>query len=243
MGAMTSAATTTHPVLIIDDDEEFCSLIAEYLADHGYQVEAAHTGPDGIARSADREWHAIILDVMLPGCDGFEVLRGIRGKSRVPILMLTARDDEIDRVLGLEIGADDYVVKPFSLRELSARVKALLRRASTEAEEAPSTLPQARELVARQLLDLHIDPAARSARVAGQPVDLSRREFDLLWVLVRHPGRVLTREWLMNEVWGRDFDGIDRTVDVHVRKVREKLGSAYIETVKGVGYRLAERIG
>lgn len=232
MGAMTSAATTTHPVLIIDDDEEFCSLIAEYLADHGYQVEAAHTGPDGIARSADREWHAIILDVMLPGCDGFEVLRGIRGKSRVPVLMLTARGAEDDQIAGLEGGADDYLPKGSSTRNLLARLHAITRRANQQDAGSKD------ELVIGELVITH---ASRTVTLAGETLPLTSGEYQILHTLALAKGKVKSRDDLMEEIRDREWQAFDRSLDVHVSNLRRKLKDdpkepRYIRTVRGVGY-------
>jgi DNA-binding response OmpR family regulator len=229
-------------ILIVEDEPHIADPVSRYLHAQGHDAQIVGNGIEALTLIAASRFDLVILDLMLPGLDGFDVCKHVRTKSAVPILMLTARDDEIDRVLGLEIGADDYVVKPFSLRELSARVKALLRRAPAEVDEVSEALPPSREIVAHRVLDLHIDPAARAASVDGKLVDLTRREFDLLWVLVHHPGRVLTRDWLMSEVWGRDFDGIDRTVDVHVMRIRDKLGresdvARAIVALRGIGYR------
>jgi DNA-binding response OmpR family regulator len=208
-----------------------------------HTVEKAFDGQQGIELFSKSAFDLVLLDVMMPKVDGFDVCRWIRSKSTVPILMLTARDDEIDRVLGLEIGADDYVVKPFSIRELSARVKALLRR--REIESIPEAISSPSNAGNLAILDARIDRWAREVSVNNRPVDLSRREFDLLVALVVHPRRVMTRDWLMNHVWGRDFDGSDRTIDVHVMRLRDKLGrdseiSRAIVALRGIGYRFGQ---
>lgn len=223
-------------VLIIDDDEEFCSLIAEYLADHGYQVEAAHTGPDGIARSAECEWHAIILDVMLPGCDGFEVLRGIREKSRVPVLMLTARGAEDDQVAGLEGGADDYLPKGSSTRNLLARLHAITRRAQSNRPEEKT------ELVIGEIVITH---ASRTVTLAGEALALTSGEYQILHTLALARGKVKSRDELMEEIRDREWQAFDRSLDVHVSNLRRKLKDdpkepRYIRTVRGVGYMMGE---
>ena len=229
---MTATPRTSSRVLIIDDDEEFCSLIAEYLADHGYQVEAAHTGPDGIARSADRDWHAIILDVMLPGCDGFEVLRGIRGKSQVPVLMLTARGAEDDQIAGLEGGADDYLPKGSSTRNLLARLHAITRRAQS------NNAGENAELVIGELVIMH---SSRTVRLAGETLPLTSGEYQILHTLALAKGKVKSRDELMEEIRDREWQVFDRSLDVHVSNLRRKLKDdpkepRYIRTVRGVGY-------
>lgn len=231
-------------ILLIEDEDAIAVAVAKSLTTESHTVEVAADGMAGLERFTQGSFDLVLLDVMLPRLDGFEVCRRIRAKSAAPILMLTARDGEIDRVLGLEIGADDYVVKPFSLRELSARVKALLRRRELDAQSIASSHDDA--ATGRQVLDAWINEPAREVRVEERVVELSRREFDLLWVLVTHPRRVLTREWLMDRVWGREFDGSDRTVDVHVMRLRDKLGrdsqvAQAIVALRGVGYRFGQR--
>jgi two-component system response regulator RegX3 len=229
-------------ILIVEDQPNIAFALSHSLTGQLHETLVVGDGLEAIVQFTSRQFDLVLLDVMLPSLDGFDVCKRIRAISNVPVLMLTARDDEIDRVLGLEIGADDYVVKPFSLRELSARVKALLRRARNDSMGPSEAEPKDIGLSAHHVLDLYIDPSARLVRVAGAPVELSRREFDLLLTLVRHPQRLLTREWLMNCVWGRDSIGVDRTVDVHVLRLRDKLGrdsdvSKAIVTLRGVGYR------
>ena len=199
----------------------------------GYSVSAAHTGPEGIAAATSEPWHAIILDVMLPGCDGFEVLRQIRAQSRVPVLMLTARGGEPDRIAGLEGGADDYLPKTFSPRELLARLRAVTRRAvpsERTAEKTPVVVG-----------DVCVDPNTRTATHAGRPLGLTPVEFDLLHALVRAAGRVKTRDELMAEIRAREYEVFDRSIDVHVAALRKKLGDPapaprYIQTVRAAGY-------
>jgi DNA-binding response OmpR family regulator len=225
-------------VLIVEDEKNLNDLIAEELGRFGHEPVQALDGRRGLELFDARSPDLVILDVMLPHVDGLSVLREIRTRSFVPILMLTARTEELDRVLGLEMGADDYVAKPFSLRELMARVKALLRRATpapiVEALHSPTSLCH---------FDCSIDGEARRIEVAGTEIELSRKEYDLLEYLVRHPRRVLTREWLLEQVWGGDYDGFDRTVDTHILRLRDKLGrdsriAQAIKSVRGVGYRL-----
>jgi len=224
-------------VLVIDDDRKLCRLIGDYLAPLGYQVEAVHNGPDGVARATEAVWHAVLLDLMLPGLDGFEVLKQIRRSSDVPVLMLTARGDEADRIVGLEIGADDYLPKTFSTRELLARLRAVTRR--TGRKRSPEQeLPE--ELVVGEL---RISPDTRSASVGERPLELTPVEFDLLTLLARSKGRVRTRESLLEEARDRNFDVFDRSIDVHISALRRKLGDdpkqpRFIRTYRGAGYML-----
>ncbi|HNP74477.1 MAG TPA: response regulator transcription factor [Kouleothrix sp.] len=221
-------------ILIVEDEHELAALLRRQLEAEGHQVLVAHDGPSGLMLAAQGQPDLIILDWMLPGLDGLAVCRRLRERSIVPILMLTARSEEADRVLGLEVGADDYLVKPFSLRELMARVRAILRRAellrrAERGAEGPIALG-----------GLQIDPLARRVQVAGEPVDLTVKEYDLLLILARHPGRSFSRAYLLDQVWGEDYDGGDRTVDTHIVRLRRKLGDMgeRISTVWGVGYRL-----
>ena len=225
-------------LLLIEDDEKLCRLLADYLSPLGYVVEASHDGRDGLARAKDGHYGAVILDVMLPGMSGFDVLRELRQTSQVPVLMLTALGDEVDRIAGLEIGADDYVPKTFSTRELLARLRAVLRRsaitAASRAEAAPAP---------RSLGPIFIDPATRTATLDAAPLPLTRVEFDLLLALVEAPGRVKTREQLLLAAADRDFEAFDRSIDVHVSSLRKKLGDdpkapRFIETIRGIGYRM-----
>jgi two-component system response regulator CpxR len=221
-------------ILVIDDDIELCSLVGEYLKGEGFQVDAAHDGNRGLERALKAEHLLVVLDVMLPGMNGFEVLRRLRGTSKVPVLLLTARGEDVDRIVGLELGADDYLPKPFNPRELVARIRAVLRRTRTAARpgETPAVL---------RVGDIELDPATRSVRQGEKPVDLTSVEFKLLEVLLREAGRVVTRESLTEAVLSRKFSPFDRSIDMHVSKVRKKLGdsdagSDYIKTVRGVGY-------
>ncbi|MEZ5399442.1 MAG: response regulator transcription factor [Bryobacteraceae bacterium] len=222
-------------LLLIEDDRRLCRLVQEYLEGMGYTVAAAHTGPAGLERALRETFDAIILDVMLPGMDGFEVLRRIRVDSMIPVLMLTGRGEEADRIVGLEMGADDYLPKTFSTRELLARLRAVLRRsiATRQAAERPDRPVWAGPL--------HIDPASHTATFHDEPLALTRQEFDLLLALASNPGRVKTREQLLLEVADRDSEGFDRSIDVHISALRRKLGDdarapQWIETVRGVGY-------
>lgn len=222
-------------ILIIDDDVELCGLVSEYLQGEGFQVEACYDGERGLERALSGNHILIVLDVMLPGLNGFEVLRRIRSTSRIPVLLLTARGEDVDRIVGLEIGADDYLPKPFNPRELVARIRAILRR-SVRGEEAGEREP---DIV--RVGDVELDPATRSVRHGGQPVELTSVEFNLLEVLLREAGRVVTRERLVYAVLSRKFSPFDRSIDMHVSKVRKKLGDSeggteHIKTVRGVGY-------
>ena len=226
-------------LLMIDDDKKLCRLVGAYLEPLGFDVVPVHTGPGGIERATAPEetWHAIILDVMLPGMDGFEVLKKIRAKSSVPVLMLTARGDETDRIVGLEVGADDYLPKTFSTRELLARLRAVLRRSAAAhagAEPPPS------ELVVGPL---RINLDAHSAVLDATPLVLTAVEFDLLASLAKARGRVKTREALLDEIRDRNYDVFDRSIDVHISSLRKKLGDdakepRFIRTIRSAGYML-----
>jgi two-component system response regulator CpxR len=225
-------------LLIIDDDVELCGLVTEYLGTEGFQVDCVHDGETGLQRVLNSDYLLIVLDVMLPGISGFDVLRRIRAASRVPVLLLTARGEDVDRIVGLEIGADDYLPKPFNPRELVARIRAILRRSAADAR-AVNSPPPAPEIL--HVGDIELDPATRTVRNAGQPVDLTSVEFNLLEVLLREAGRVVTRERLVSAVLSRKFSPFDRSIDMHVSKVRKKLGDSegepeHIKTVRGVGY-------
>lgn len=220
-------------VLIVDDDKELTELVSEYLGGEGFEVEAVHEGNEGLKRSLSGEHVLVVLDIMLPGMNGLDVLRNIRKQSRVPVLILTARGDDVDRIVGLEIGADDYLPKPFNPRELMARVRAILRRSHAEPQGA------AGEKVT--VGDVELDPASRVVRRAGDPVELTSVEFALLEALMRAAGQVVTRETLAQNVLGRRFMPYDRSIDVHVSKLRRKLGdqspeAERIKTIRGVGY-------
>jgi two-component system response regulator CpxR len=222
-------------ILVIDDDVELSSLVAEYLEPEGFQIEAVSDGIRGLDRALSNEHLLIVLDVMLPGLNGFDVLRRIRAVSRIPVLLLTARGEDVDRIVGLEIGADDYLPKPFNPRELVARIRAVLRR--TQAVRNPEdAIP---DVV--QVGDIELDPATRTVLQNGQPVELTSVEFNLLHVLLSEAGRVVTREHLVDAVLSRKFSPFDRSIDMHVSKVRKKLGDSengtdHIKTVRGVGY-------
>ncbi len=215
----------------MDDDPHIVELATLYLKNEGYQVVTASDGAQALAQIAAAHPALIILDLMLPEIDGWEVCRRVRATSRLPIIMLTARSDDVDKIVGLELGADDYLTKPFNPRELVARVKAVLRRAEPSPAEPGEV---------RRAGPLTIDPARREARLAGQLLDLRAKEFDLLRVLVEHQGMALKREQLLDLAWGFDYYGETRTVDVHVAHLRRYLGDGplVIETVWGVGYKL-----
>ena len=227
-------------ILIIDDDFELCTLVSEYLAAEGFRVEAVHDGETGLQRATIGNYLLIVLDVMLPGMSGFDVLRRVRATSRIPVLLLTARGEDVDRIVGLEIGADDYLPKPFNPRELVARIRAILRRSAAD----PKALGAPRPPEILKVGDIELDPATRTVRHAGEPVELTSVEFNLLEVLLREAGRVVTREQLVSAVLSRKFSPFDRSIDMHVSKVRKKLGDMngeeeHIKTVRGVGYILA----
>ncbi len=219
-------------VLVVEDEASIASFVSLYLKNAGYTVRTAGTGQEGLTHFAKGDVSLIVLDLMLPDIDGIEVCRRIRKTSDVPILMLTARDEDIDKIIGLEVGADDYLTKPFNPRELVARVKSILRRATPERRQAESAVLRHG--------DLSVDAGRREVRVGEEEVQLAPKEFDLLWELLDHKGLVLTRDQLLERVWGYTFAGDTRTVDVHVRQLRRKLGDASpIVTVWGVGYKVA----
>jgi DNA-binding response OmpR family regulator len=225
-------------ILLVDDEESVQKLLTYPLRKDGYDVVPALDGNEALARVREQSFDLVVLDVMLPGIDGFEVCRRVRARSGVPIIMLTARGEELDRVLGLELGADDYIVKPFSLREFRSRVKAVLRRAElarSDGDEEP--------LVEG---DLEIDFARRRVSVRGGPVTLTYVEFEILTALARRPGRVFSRAMLLERVWGDSSYRDQRTIDVHIRHLREKIETdprepEFLFTVRGVGYRFRDR--
>ena len=233
----------THPptgqrLLVIDDDQELCTLIREYLTPHGYEIVAVHDGLSGIDRALAEPFEAVILDVMLPEIDGFEVLKRLRRETDVPVLMLTARGEETDRIVGLEMGADDYLPKTFSPRELLARLRAVTRRkgrgATTESQDRQE------EIVVGPL---RIREDRRDATLHGEPLKLTGLEFDILAALARSRGRVKSREQLVETVAERNYDGLDRSIDVHIWSLRKKLGDdpknpRFIKTVRALGYML-----
>ncbi len=221
-------------VLVIDDDVELCGLVSEYLGGEGFTVECVHEGKRGLEHALRGNHLLVVLDVMLPGMNGFEVLRHLREKSHIPVLLLTARGEDVDRIVGLEIGADDYLPKPFNPRELVARIRAILRR--TKNGDRSASPPQ----IVR-VGDIELDPATRTVRQAGSLIELTSVEFNLLEVLLREAGRVVSRERLVNAVLSRKFSPFDRSIDMHVSKVRKKLGDSegapeHIKTIRGVGY-------
>lgn len=225
-------------VLVVDDDSELSELLAEYLANEGLSLEFAQDGNTGLKQALNGQYALVILDVMLPGLSGFEVLRQLRAQSHVPVLMLTARGDDIDRIVGLEIGADDYLPKPFNPRELVARVHAILRRTHNGAESGP---PNSDILVVG---DVELDARARIVRRNGELIDMTTAEFDLLRVLLNGAGQVVPREQLFQEVLGREFAVFDRSIDNHVSSLRRKLGARVngverIKSVRNVGYQYA----
>src|SRR5581483_5087384 len=226
-------------VLLVEDEPELRRLVLRELEAAGYRVRYAADGPTAVRLFAADPPDLVVLDWMLPGLDGLEVLRRLRQTSPVPVLMLTARAEEVDRVVGLEVGADDYLTKPFSMRELIARVRALLRRHARLAEMLAADRGEARDMLERGALTL--DPAARVARIDGAPLELTRTEFGLLHLLLRNQGRAFSRAYLHDTVWGEPAVEGDRSVDNAILRLRKKLGplGEAIETVWGVGYRLA----
>ena len=224
-------ANQDQTVLVVEDETSIASFVALYLKNAGYKIRTVGSGTEALEGVAADRPDLIVLDLMLPDIDGIEVCRRIRRSSDVPILMLTARDEDVDKIIGLEVGADDYLTKPFNPRELVARVKSILRR----------SVPERREMETKQIThgDLEIDAGRREVRVGEDEVQLAPKEFDLLWELLDHRGIVLTRDQLLERVWGYTFAGDTRTVDVHVRQIRRKLGDASpIVTVWGVGYKV-----
>ena len=232
---VTDAAT----IMLVDDEESIQKLLTYPLEREGYTVVQARDGEEALRRFGERDIDLVVLDVMLPRLDGLEVCRRLRTTSAVPIIMLTARDDEVDKVLGLELGADDYITKPFSIREFRSRIRAVLRRATLMAEQ------QGGDDGVIEAGELRIDPARRSVSVDGEPVQCTYVEFEILHALALHPGRVYTRQALLESVWGDSAYREPRTVDVHIRHLREKMESdprepVYIFTVRGVGYRFRD---
>lgn len=247
-------------ILLVDDDEELCALLTDYLGRDGYQVTSSGNGPDGLALARSGAHSLVLLDIMLPGLDGLEVVRELRKSSSVPVIMLTAKGEDVDRIVGLELGADDYLPKPFNPRELAARIKAVLRRAPEGASEsapgqgsgqdsgqggAPGTVggalsPAGRENVLRYG-ELSLDLNSYAASLAGRHLALTSVEFGLLRELMLARGRVLTRDTLLDRVRGKEFELFDRSIDVHISHLRQKLGDdaanpSFIRTVRSVGY-------
>ncbi|CAN5122613.1 response regulator transcription factor [soil metagenome] len=228
-------------VLIVDDDEELCELVAEYLTPEGFSIDIVNDGAQGVEKATTEDYALVVLDVMLPGLNGFEALRQIRAGTRTPVLMLTARGDDVDRIVGLELGADDYLPKPFNPRELVARIRAILRRT-----QSPVNVPPAGHAPETYTIgDVTLDVGARTVRRAGEFVELTGAEFDLLAELLRYAGRVVSREALAEAALGRPLAPLDRSVDMHVSSLRRKLGHEIdgierIKTVRGAGYLYAQ---
>jgi DNA-binding response OmpR family regulator len=220
-------------VLVVEDEASIASFVAAYLKNAGYNVRTTPSGNEALRLVESEKPALVVLDLMLPDLDGVEVCKRIRQTRDLPVLMLTARDEDVDKIIGLEVGADDYLTKPFNPRELVARVKSILRRATPERRERESeTIDHG---------DLHIDAGRREVHVGDQEIQLAPKEFDLLWELLDHRGLVLTRDQLLERVWGYTFAGDTRTVDVHVRQLRRKLGDdCPVATVWGVGYKVAD---
>jgi two-component system response regulator CpxR len=219
-------------VLLVDDDAELCAMLAEYLQPEGFVTTSVQEGETALERISSETFDAVVLDVMLPGLSGFDVLRRVRETSRVPVVMLTARGQDVDRIVGLEMGADDYLPKPFNPRELVARLRAVLRRAQAPAGDVPDKLV---------IGDVTLDPGNRSVLRAGTPVTLTSTEFSVLEVLLRHAGRVVGKDELSREALGRELGRYDRSLDMHISNLRRKLGptasaTERIQTVRGVGY-------
>jgi len=228
-------------VLIIDDDKKLCRLVREYLEPMGYDVDAAYTGTQGLERAMAGDYHVVILDVMMPEMDGFDVLKQLRKTSDIPVLMLTARGDETDRIVGLEMGADDYLPKTFSTRELLARLRAVTRRSFTARRKLASNAMEQTLILG----DLQINRTSRTVRLGADILNLTPVEFDLLVVLAGAAGRVLTRDQLLDAVAGRSYEVFDRSVDVHISSLRRKLGDdsrnpRFIKTIRSAGYMFIE---
>ncbi|MBI3665961.1 MAG: response regulator transcription factor [Acidobacteria bacterium] len=222
-------------ILLVDDDVELCALLEEYLGGQGFEIRAAHNGSQGLEAALDPAIDLVVLDIMLPGLDGLEVLRRLRHQSRVPVIMLTARGEEVDRIVGLEIGADDYLPKPFNPRELLARIRAILRR--SEGGQLPGKI---------RIQGIELDPGARTVTRDGKRLDLTTLEFDILEQLMRAAGRVLSRDQLMDALYERPATPFDRAIDMHISHLRRKIEAAggapsgspqpLIKTIRGVGY-------
>ncbi len=218
-------------LLVVDDDAELCSLLQEFLQREGYSVQCVHDGHAGLEQAQQGGYDLIILDVMLPGLDGFDILKRLRADSKVPVLMLTARGQDVDRIVGLELGADDYLPKPFNPRELSARVKAILRR--TDAKTNRGRV---------EVNGVALDPGTREVTCDGKPVDVTTLEFDILEHLMRNAGHVVSRDGLMESLYNRKATPFDRSIDMHVSHLRRKLEGArpVIKTIRGVGYQFCQ---
>ena len=230
-------------ILVVEDDPDISQLLEINLKDIAFQVDVVNNGVDGLNRASNHDYQLIVLDLMLPGMDGLELCRRLRSQSvNIPVLMLTARSSELDRVLGLELGADDYLTKPFSIKELQARVKAILRRVEFSAKQLASNPDEKIEVQS-----MVIDVSGRNVFIDHQPIELTAKEFDLLLYFARNPGRVYSRGQLLDYVWGYSHSGYEHTVNSHINRLRKKIEknpeqSQYIETVWGVGYRFREHV-
>lgn len=225
-------------ILVIDDDQELCELLSDYLTPEGFDIKAVQTPEEGLSLALSQDHDLVVLDVMLPGMSGFDTLRHIRAKSQIPVIMLTARGDDVDRIVGLEMGADDYLPKPFNPRELVARIRAVQRRFETrsDAEDIPRQSPSL------EIGDVILNPGPRTVIIGEKPVSLTAVEFILLYELMKNAGNVVNRDVLSETVLGRKLDVFDRSIDVHVSSLRKKLGPKYqgierIQSIRGVGYR------
>lgn len=228
-------------VLLIDDDKALCGLLAEYLDSEGFEVEVVHNGADGLERALSGENHIVVLDVMMPKMNGFEVLRRLRSASRVPVLMLTARGDSVDRIVGFEVGADDYLPKPCDPRELVVRLRAILRRTNIAHEESIKTTTNEKTIKRIKVGDVELETGTRLVKRDNEVVDLTSVEYEMLLLLLESAGRIVGRETLVRAVLGRDLSPFDRSVDIHISHLRKKLGHYIgeverIKTVRGVGY-------
>ena len=219
-------------ILLVDDDAELCALLTEFLQREGFQVECTHDGNQGLAKASQEGVDLVVLDVMMPGLDGFEILRRLRPHSKVPVIMLTARGEDVDRIVGLELGADDYLPKPFNPRELAARIRAILRRYEPRPAAASGRI---------ELNGIVLDPGSREVIAGGKSVELTTFEFDILEMLMRSAGRVLSRDALMENFYNRKATPFDRSIDMHISHLRKKLerGDSLIKTIRGVGYQFS----
>ena len=215
-------------ILLVDDDAELCTLLSEFLKREGFMVDCEHQGQAGLEKALGGGADLVVLDVMLPGMDGFEILRRLRARSKVPVIMLTARGEDVDRIVGLELGADDYLPKPFNPRELAARIRAVLRRY----EQQPADSPRV------EVNGVTLDPGTREVFANGKPVELTTFEFDILEMLMRSAGRVISRDRLMENFYNRKATPFDRSIDMHISHLRKKIehGDTLIKTLRGVGY-------
>ena len=230
-------------ILLVEDDPDISDLLSLHLTDEGYEVECVDDGDEGLSRALECDYDLILLDIMLPGTDGFDICRRLRQEQcHTPILMVTAKTEEVDKVLGLELGADDYITKPFSIREVLARVKAIFRRVEVDQD----TGREERDEEPIDFGGLEIEPKKRKVKAHGEAVDLTGKEYELLLLFARNPGRAYSRQELLDEVWGYQYSGYSHTVNTHINRLRNKIEPdpsepLYVKTVWGVGYRFAER--